>query len=579
MGLDKYLVLKMSGAGTKTTKSVVVTKMGEKKTICVTGNLPELYQGMYIRLYLDDNNFALDYDVSLGNGEENNNTKALKKAKINVDEYKAILERHQILKRDGIGWNTARLSLDEIYKVLPFEEADRVHRELLNNAYEPHRIEAINQNIISKARNRRKIEYGIGDYLNIFDKIEQDGSYEPVTVTTKVNCLLSDKYGLEKGKLFDVEMRDKEKYIAENIEKRLSLEYKLLTVKEIQSFIDTIKNDGLADEQIQTLWCLKNSTPCVITGGAGVGKTTVIKTLIDCYAMHYNKSNVLLVAPTGKASRRLAEKTDMPAMTIHRALRKTPEDSYTFFNERNPLPHRLIIVDESSMIDTLLMYDLLNAVDATSKIVFVGDHNQLFPVGYGEPFVNFMDKLDVFKLVINHRQAEGTDILENANLVLQNRPMKSGAGVIIKTISYMDIGQYISTNDKNTQIITPYNSLNAEINEFLRTGADMFNVGDKVMTIVNTKEYCNGDIGYITKIDGKGTIYVKIEDKTVKITPAHYEDLILAYSITVHKMQGSEAKRVMIFIPTNDNLIEKRLLYTAITRARNELELYFFTPN
>lgn len=579
MGLDKYLVLKMSGAGTKTTKSVVVTKMGQKQTIFVTGNLPELYQGMYIRLYLDENNFALDYDVSLGDGEENNNTRALKKAKINVDEYRAILERHQILKRDGIGWNTARLSLDEIYKILPFGEADKVHKEMLNDAYEPHRIEAINQHIIDKARTRRKIEYGIGDFLNLFDRIEQDGSYDAVTVTTKVNCLLSEKYGLENGVLFDVEMREKEEYINDNIDKRLSLEYKLLTVKEIQSFIDTLQNKELAEEQINTLWCLKNSIPCIITGGAGVGKTTVIKTLIDCYAMHYNVGNVLLIAPTGKASRRLAEKTKLPAMTIHRALRKTPEDDYTVYNERNPLPHRLIIVDESSMIDTSLMYDLLSAVDPTSKIIFVGDHNQLYPVGYGEPFVRFMDKLDVFKLVINHRQAEGTDILKNANAVLENKPIKSGAGVTIKTISYMDIGQYIATNDKNTQIITPYNSLNEQINEFLRTGKDMFNVGDKVMTIRNTKEYCNGDIGYITKIDGKGTIHVKIEDKTVKITTAHYEDLTLAYSITVHKMQGSEASRVMIFIPIGDNLIEKRLIYTAITRARNVLELYYFTPN
>ena len=95
----------------------------------------------------------------------------------------------------------------------------------------------------------------------------------------------------------------------------------------------------------------------------------------------------MLVAPTGKAARRLAEKTDMNASTIHKALRKTPENGFVYYHEKNPLPYSLIIVDESSMIDTSLMYDLLKAVRESSKIIFVGDCNRLPPVGYGEPFL------------------------------------------------------------------------------------------------------------------------------------------------------------------------------------------------
>lgn len=568
-------MLKVTGKGTKKGRSVVVTPIGKKgKSVYVSGNIPELYQGMFIELELDDSNRVLEYNLVLSN----KNIQALEKAGINPEEYRVILERHQILKQDGIGWNSAKISLDELYDALPFGEADKVHKEMVDNASEPTRVEAISKKIISNARNRRKIAYKVEEYLGYFDEVEQEGAYQQLMVTLKMLCLQATRYGVKGGVIWDAEMKSKEDYIRENIEQRKSVEYQLLTDWEISSFLKTVQNRGLEKEQLDTLWCLSTSSPCVITGGAGVGKTTVIQTLIDCYAMHYSRNNVLLIAPTGKASRRLAEKTKMPASTIHKALRKNPEDDYTYYGEDNPLPYRLIIVDESSMIDTALMYDLLSAVDPTSKVVFVGDHNQLYPVGYGEPFFEFLEKLEVYRLTINHRQQEGTDILLNAERILADEEIYSGAGVIVDHIGYDDIGDIVLTNNEDTQIISPYNALNATINAFLRKGEADFNVGDKVITIVNTKEYCNGDIGEITSIDEKGNITVDIEGRSVIITKGKYEDLMLAYALTVHKMQGSEAKRVVVFIPENDKMVEKRMLYTAVTRARSELEVYFFQP-
>lgn len=574
--MNTYFVLKATGRGTMAGRSAVVIDLSRKKSrgFRVAGNIPELYHGMLIDLDLDESNAVIDYNLIL----HEKNLSALEKAHVNAEEYQAVLDRHTVLKKDGVGWNTARLTPSEIYAALPFGEADMAHKKTVNNASDPVRIKAINKRIIEMARKRRKIAYKVEEYLGYFDAVEQEGAYRQLMVSLKILCLQASRYGLSNGTVWDNEMKAKEEYVKASIKKRMAAEYGLLTADEIQDFLRGVQDRGLEQEQLDTLWCLKDSAPCVITGGAGTGKTTVIQTLIDCYAMHYSKANVLLIAPTGKASRRLAEKTGMPASTIHKALRKTPEDDYVFYTEGNPLPHRLIIVDESSMVDTALMYDLLNAASPTCKLVFVGDHNQLYPVGYGEPFFDFLSELSVFRLRVNHRQAEGTDILENADRALSGKPIRPGRGVSVSEITYDDIGD-ILLSAKDAQILSPYNELNAQINDFLKKGEGAFNVGDKVMLTRNTKEYCNGDIGIIADIDEKGTADVLVDGKKIRITKAHYEDLTLAYAITVHKMQGSEAERVIVFIPKGDAPTDRRMLYTAITRARSSLEIYYYTDS
>lgn len=620
--MNVYLVLKSTGNGTNISRSAVVLPLSgdrtatgsrgscskvedtmsstrsnrqNKKSFRVVGNIPELYHGMIINLELNEKKFVLDYSLVLND----KNIAALKKANVDPEEYRAILDRHTVLKKDGVGWNVAQMNIKDVYRVLPFGQADKLHKEMIDNSSEPTRIEVINKKIIKIARDRRKIAYKIEEYLGYFDEVEQEGAYQRLMVSLKILCLQASRYGVKDGTVWDSELKAKEDYIKDNIDKRKKLEYRLLSTGEIQTFLRKNPDLGLEQEQIDALWCLKDSAPCIITGGAGTGKTTVVQTLIDCYSQHYPVSNVLLVAPTGKASRRLAEKTGLPASTIHKALRKTPEDNFVFYSEYNPLPHRLIIVDESSMIDTALMFDLLGAVSPTSKIIFIGDHNQLYPVGYGEPFFDFMKELSVFRLTKNHRQSEGTDILLNANNVLNNLPISSGRGVKVENITYDDIGDILSaafgrqrdvddltaapvesipltTTEENTQIISPYNDLNAQINSFLKKGEDKFNVGDKVIMLKNTKEYCNGDIGVITGIDGDGTIAVDIDKREVLVTEGKHNDISLAYAITVHKMQGSEADRVIVFIPKGDRLVNERLLYTAITRAKKELEVYFY---
>lgn len=579
--MKNYLVLKPTGEGNIRGRSCVVALFGSTKNIRVAGNIPYLVHGMCVGFELDDNKNVLDYQLKLSD----NNIQALERAGINPKEYEVILNRHMILKKDGVGWNVAKLGVNEIYKVLPFGQADRIHKEMVNDMTEETRMNAIQEEIVQNARLQKQIAYNMNEYLSYFDGVERQGAYQHLAIVTKQLCVQRENFEFKNGIIWDKDMQLKEQYIAENIQMRLNNQYELLKSEEIRKFmfLPSFKARKLADEQANTLWCLSDSSPCIITGGAGVGKTTVIKALIDCYAKFYGKTNILLVAPTGKAARRLDEKTNLSASTIHKALRKNPEDDYVYYSAENPLPHKLVIVDEASMIDSELMYDLLAAIPPASKVIFVGDSNQLEPVGYGTPFFNFQriqengkPLLEVFKLVQNHRQAGGTAIADTADDALHNKSLLDGNGVKVREIDFYDIPEIVKNMEAGTQILSPYNELNDAINDLLKRGNEKLNVGDKVIMTKNFKQYSNGDIGYIESFDDKDNVYVLIEGKSIKVTSAHQKDIKLAYAITIHKMQGSEVDKVILFIPKNDNFVTNRMLYTAITRAKKEIEIYYY---
>lgn len=582
--MNTYLVLKEQSVKGKT-RTVVTVDLDcpDKKhnKVVISGNLPAMYQGMtlYIELSPESNrkmSLANDYQVIYGKETLN----AFKKADVDIETYKQCESNHKLVKHKGIGWEEAQTCSDNLYDILPFEEADKIHKEMVNNPSDKKRLDAISKKVIENARNRRKIAYGVSEFLSYFDEVEQAGAYEVLLTSIKMLCLQAQEFGFKDNHIWDTELKMKKDFVNTDIRSRISDEFNLLAESEIDGFIDTV-SEQYAQEQLDILHCLRNSCPSIVTGGAGTGKTTVIKLIIECYTYYYNNDNILLVAPTGKASRRLASKTDMPASTIHKALRKTPDDDFVFYNFYNPLPHKLVIVDEASMISTELMYDLLSAIDRQSKVIFVGDHNQLYPVGYGEPFFDFLDILPVFELKINHRQQEGTDILREANNALQGKPLKNGRGVYVSNIEFDDIGEILQSRkdegeNPDLQIISPYNEMNAAINRFMRVGVDNLNENDKVILVRNTKDYCNGDIGYIRKISRDGMI-VDIDDRTIHITPANYKDVKLAYAITVHKMQGSEANTIIVFIPQDDRyMIDSKMMYTAVTRARKELYVYYY---
>ena len=574
----EYLILNITKVE-KNFRTIIVKEASKKKGVGrpVTGNLPLVFNGMTIELSLKDN-FVLDYQLQL----TSRNIAILDKNHEDIRKYSEALNRHAVLKGHKCGWSVAEQNLDKIYDMLPFKEADLVHKSLVDNPLDEKRLACISRTIREIARGHSEISYPLDKFLYYFERVEKMGSYEPIGVGNKLKVIQDSCYSYTNGVLYDKEIYEMEQEIRNNILSRKDNLYDLMTEDEIKRFIASAKDRGLAEEQINVVNCMQTNEPTIITGGAGCGKTTVIKTLIDCYSVFYNKEFVLLVAPTGRASRRLAEKTALPASTIHKALRKTPNDNYVYYNENRPLPHRVIIVDESSMLDTELMKALLSAAEASAKIIFVGDHQQLQPVGYGEPFFDFMNPEDkdlylhIFRLMLNHRQDEGTDILRAAQEALEGKEIHSGEGVIVKHITYEEIGNYL-TVDRNTQIISPYHKLNDEINTYLcRAREDEhFTVGDKVMTIRNSDDYCNGDIGYVDRFTEEG-IVLSIEGREVTVPFEDSGDIVLAYAITVHKMQGSEADCVKVFIPNGDRCINPRMMYTAITRARKQLELYYY---
>ena len=369
------------------------------------------------------------------------------------------------------------------------------------------------------------------------------------------------------------------------------------------------------------LECLTNNIT-IITGGPGTGKTTIINTLVKIF--DFAGFSTALAAPTGRAAKRMEEASGKPAMTIHRLLEyvwSEEEDSLNFGrNEENPLEEDVIIVDEASMIDLMLMDGLLNAVKEGTRLIFTGDADQLPPVGAGNVLRDMIasECIPVIRLREIFRQAEGSGIVTNSHLINSGEYpeqqsgsdfyiiSKNGETSISDTIRELVGGRieagfdFVHSAD-DIQILTPTKrgmlgapSLNAMLQEVinppaedraeLKIGNVSFREGDKVMQLRNnygaewhTDNYLtegegvfNGDMGIVTEIDTQDkTMTVRMDDRIIEYAGDMLEEIDLAYAITVHKSQGSEFPAVVIpvysFPPM---LMTRNLLYTAVTRGK-----------
>ncbi len=348
----------------------------------------------------------------------------------------------------------------------------------------------------------------------------------------------------------------------------------------------------------------------IITGGPGTGKTTVIKGLIHVYKMmrnqSINKDDIRLAAPTGKAAKRLSESTDLPASTIHKLLGYDFDGEFKF-DELNPLDAKLIIIDEASMIDCLLMRRLLNAIKSGTIVVLVGDANQLPSVGPGE-VLNDLIQSDLFpvqELNIIHRQAHDSNIISLAYDVLEkhisediqknsdDRMFIHAKDEYLSSTVLKVIDRLIQKNYKlleDIQVLIPMykgqngiNRLNDVIQETfngdnkamsLTYGDKKFYFQDKVMQLVNQpdKNVMNGDQGVVVGIDDEKEILVDFSGQLVKYNRKELDQLTLAYATSIHKSQGSEYKVVILPLTLAYSImLRKKLLYTAITRAKEIL--------
>ena len=364
---------------------------------------------------------------------------------------------------------------------------------------------------------------------------------------------------------------------------------------------------GLAQKQKEAIALAATSKILVVTGGPGTGKTTLIMAILRIFQQL--KLRISLAAPTGRAAKRMSEATGWEAKTIHRLLEYSPKKRAFKRDEVDPLEGDVFIIDEASMVDTLLMYHLLKAIPPHSHVILVGDVDQLPSVGPGNVLKDIIDSgmLTVVLLTEIFRQAQGSTIVVNAHRINQ------GEFPILKEMSKDERTDFyfIEEEDpekilskivmlaseripkhfgfhpiRDIQVMTPMHRgvigvthLNDELQKAMNPdrpgincGSKIFRVGDKVMQMTNNydKDVFNGDIGWISKINEEDReIVIDFEGRLVTYDYSDLDELALAYAISVHKSQGSEYPAVIVPMSTQHYLLlQRNLLYTAITRAK-----------
>ncbi len=360
-----------------------------------------------------------------------------------------------------------------------------------------------------------------------------------------------------------------------------------------------------ADRQKEAVKIAVSSKLMIITGGPGTGKTTVINAIIRIY--RELKAKILLCAPTGRAAKRMSETSSYPAKTIHRALEYAPALGSFQKNSDNPFKESVLIVDEVSMIDTILMSHFLKAVPDSAVLIMVGDINQLPSVGAGNVLKDLINSGRIPCIELNEifRQSEGSAIIINAHKInngfmpemsnedrngdffyIEQSDPERVLNIILELVSRRVPGRFGLDPFHDIQVLSPMHkgvvgtgNLNNCLQETLNPaeaklikGERSFRINDKVMQLKNNydKDVYNGDIGKITDINNSvQKVTVSYDHRRVDYEYSEMDEVTLAYAISVHKSQGSEYPAVIIpLLPQHYILLQRNLIYTAVTRGK-----------
>ncbi len=365
------------------------------------------------------------------------------------------------------------------------------------------------------------------------------------------------------------------------------------------AWLERTQKIELSAEQRQAVRFAAESKCLVITGGPGTGKTTVIKSLLAVFEK--KGLHVQLCAPTGRAAKRMEEASDRDALTIHRLLEFSPKQGGFMRDENNPLDTDLVIVDETSMVDVLVMQSLLKAIPAHARLFLVGDVDQLPSVGPGSVLMDIIASgvVPVVWLKTVFRQAAQSGIIANAHLINQaKQPQFNTTDFFFverkDPAKALEAAVDLVTNRiprkfgldprRDIQVLAPMHrgdSGVARINEALQQALNphgdavprkAFRSGDKVMQLRNNYELdvFNGDVGYVAHVDAEAReLEVLFDDRRVLYGFDDADELALAYAVTVHKSQGSEYPAVvLLLLPQHYMLLQRNVLYTAVTRGK-----------
>ncbi len=580
-------------------------------------------------------------DVILNNKEKLSEIPRLGIEKIN--KINNILKEYQstsniVLELNRMGFNTKdslmllnkykdkviRIIDNNIYDLidninLNFKEIDTIAINNKYDLYDERRVEALIIFLLNE------ITFEQGDTYSFFQEIynsiikylsdlkSEDLEYYLLKLSKQKRVVI------KKEKYYLKELYEAEEYIADRIYRLNNMERRKLPklkekIKELEQKIGITYDESQKNAIITSL----NNNFTITTGGPGTGKTTIIKGIIRMLVdtCHISHQNIALLAPTGRASRKLMEVCNIPAYTIHKYLGWDKDNNTFSHNEINVCKEEYIIVDEASMIDTMLMFSLLKGTRLDSKFIFIGDYYQLPSVSQGQVLKDMIDSevLDVIKLNNLYRQKDGNYIIDLAHEI-KNKELSDNFLTKKEDYNFIEVdNDYVLTSikdiilkalekgyrEKDIQVLAPmYKSQNGidNLNKMLQeifnpksndkneltVGNKTYREGDKVLELVNDSDnsISNGDLGYIINITNKekngnkkNEIIVDFDGNIVSFSPDKFINITHGYAISVHKSQGGEFNMVIIpFVNSFKRMLYNKLIYTAVTRAKSKLIL------
>ena len=456
----------------------------------------------------------------------------------------------------------------------------------------------------------KQIHHGLIHQLGITD---EDGTRDALHALVDEGLLISTKHEEDNRNYFLPDLYEAEIICTEVVCKILKSPFRKIDptseefLKRVTDWLDKFSQmtaKKLSVEQLDAVVGSVSSKVFILTGGPGVGKTTTANAIIHLLRAMGRK--VVLAAPTGRAAQRMTEISSIPAKTIHRLLEWSSENGGFLKDEANKLEADVVIIDESSMLDVRLAQSLLLAIPESSQIIFIGDKDQLPPVGPGNFFRDLIESGQIPSKQLDRifRQAKTSQIISVAHNINSGHTSEfsneaesdchfldaeSDEDVLekIKGIVHTHLPNAGYNTLKEMQVLTPMNkgtlgaqNLNVLLQSLLNPLPEgvlqnahnlHFRVGDKVIQTVNNYELTvyNGDIGFVEQVTDKREVLVRFGERYVKYDFEQSWDLKLAYAITIHKSQGSEFPVVLIPMTMGHYvMLQRNLIYTALTRAK-----------
>ncbi|MGN1400869.1 MAG: ATP-dependent RecD-like DNA helicase [Bacillus sp. (in: firmicutes)] len=519
-----------------------------------------------------------------------------------------------------------------------FRRADELGHQLGISGSHPDRVKAACLFVLdTECHQQGHVFMEAEELLVSVEKLLEDNKQNEVEFQEISTALLSleeeSKIVIEDRRIYSPSLYFSEKGIASNIKRLMGqTEYKeafpesefLLALGELEERLQ-VEYAPAQKEAIQTALM---SPMMLLTGGPGTGKTTVIKGIVELYSelhgvsldLHAYKDDdpfpFVLAAPTGRAAKRMAESTGLPAVTIHRLLGWNGSEGFNH-DEDNPIAGRIVIIDEMSMVDTWLAHQLLKALPPNVQVIFVGDEDQLPSVGPGQVLSDLLESecIPTIRLESIYRQADGSSIIELAHEIKKGRlpanicmQQKDRSFFSCSTSQIMEVVEKVVINAKNKgykardiQVLAPMyrgpagiDALNKLIQEIFNPNPDgnrkeiafgdsVYRIGDKVLQLVNQPESSvfNGDMGEIIAIsyakentEKQDLVYVSYDGIEVAYSKTDLNQITHAYCCSIHKSQGSEFPIVIMpVVKSYYRMLRRKLIYTGITRSKQFLIL------